>query len=116
MVDGVVHVRDHIELKFIANDHAAKASAGGYLNHFPKAPISAHINGGEPVLLANTQTRTSVHASNKIIASVFRNCGASLAEIKRNDDVLVRSGQLVNIAVPRAGVADPHYGVIKLIS
>ncbi|KPA80267.1 hypothetical protein ABB37_04565 [Leptomonas pyrrhocoris] len=113
MVNGVIQVRDNIDVKFVAHDQAAVAAAGGYLKNFAEAPVSALLNNGESVLRASSQTKTTVHASNRVIASVFRQCPPSIAEMKKNDNVLNECGALQKLP-PLA--TDPHRGVVSLIS
>ncbi|GET90267.1 hypothetical protein, conserved [Leishmania tarentolae] len=112
MVNGVVHVRDSIDIKFVSSDQAAVAAAGGYLKGFAEAPVSFLLNNGEGVVKASSQTKTTVHASNRIIASVFQQCPSSIAEMKKNDRVLDECGTLQNLP---AMETDPHRNVISLI-
>ncbi|KAK7197659.1 C2 domain in Dock180 and Zizimin protein [Novymonas esmeraldas] len=113
MVDGVVRVRDSIDIKFVAYDQAAVAAAGGYLKSFAEAPVSALLNNGESVAKASSQTKTTVHASNRVIASVFRQCPPSIAEMRRNNGVLETCGDLQKLPTPDA---DPHRNVISLMA
>ncbi|KAL7695289.1 C2 domain in Dock180 and Zizimin proteins/DHR-2 Lobe A [Lotmaria passim] len=113
MVNGVIQVRDAIDVKFVAYDQAAVVAAGGYLKSFAEAPVSALLNNGESVLRASSQTKTTVHASNRIIAAVFRQCPPSIEEMKKNDRVLDECGLLQKLP---ALEADPHRNVVGLIS
>ncbi|KAG5473672.1 hypothetical protein LSCM1_04299 [Leishmania martiniquensis] len=113
MVNGVVQVRDQMDIKFVAYDQAAVAAAGGYLKSFSEAPASFLLNNGECVVKASGQTKTTVHASNRVIASVFRQCPSSIAGMKKNDMVLDECGKLGKLP---AMDTDPHRNVISLIA
>ncbi|KPI84091.1 hypothetical protein ABL78_6869 [Leptomonas seymouri] len=113
MVNNVIQVRDAIEVKFVAHDQAAVTAAGGYLKSFAEAPVSALLNNGESVLRASSQTKTTVHASNRVIASVFRQCPPSIAEMRKNDGVLDECGTLQKLPPMDS---DPHRNVVSLIS
>ncbi|CAM39868.2 conserved hypothetical protein [Leishmania braziliensis MHOM/BR/75/M2904] len=113
MMNGVVQVHDSIDIKFVAYDQAAIAAAGGYLKSFAEAPASFLLNNGEGVVRASSQTKTTVHASNRIIASVFRQCPPSIAEMKKNDKVLDQCGELQNLPGMEP---DLHRSVISLIA
>ncbi|CCW59535.1 unnamed protein product [Phytomonas sp. EM1] len=113
LVDGTLQVSNGAHLKFIAHDQATVASAGGYVENFPKAPSSAFLNNGKHVLKYSIQAKTSVYASNNIIASVFKHCPLSIEALKGDDDVLALSGRLQSLSnTPN----DPHRSVISLIS
>ncbi|XP_010700904.1 hypothetical protein LPMP_290110, partial [Leishmania panamensis] len=113
MMNGVVQVHDSIDIKFVAYDQAAIAAAGGYLKSFAEAPASFLLNNGEGLVRASSQTKTTVHASNRIIASVFRQCPPSIAEMKKNDKVLDQCGELQNLPGMEP---DLHRSVISLIA
>ncbi|CBZ24023.1 conserved hypothetical protein [Leishmania mexicana MHOM/GT/2001/U1103] len=113
MMNGVVQVRDSIDIKFVSYDQAAVAAAGGYLKSFAEAPVNFLLNNGEGVVKASSQTKTTVHASNRVIASVFQKCPPSIAEMKKNDKVLDECGALQKLP---AMEVDPHRTVISLIA
>ncbi|KAG5473390.1 hypothetical protein LSCM4_03453 [Leishmania orientalis] len=113
MINGAVQVRDRMDIKFVAYDQAAVAAAGGYLKSFAEAPVSFLLNNGESVVTASGQTKTTVHASNRVIASVFRQCPSSIAEMKKNDMILDECGTLQRLP---AMETDPHRSVISLIA
>ncbi|AAZ10584.1 Tb-292 membrane associated protein [Trypanosoma brucei brucei TREU927] len=95
--NGVVRVKDEWTIKFIAADQVLEGSEKSYLDKFSEAADEAHLNGGIPVLSVSTQTRTSVHASNAIIASLLKEMPASLESILRNDNLFRVSGNLKDI-------------------
>ncbi|KAG5490546.1 hypothetical protein JKF63_00666 [Porcisia hertigi] len=113
MVNNVVQVRENIDIKFVAHDQAPVAAAGGYLKSFAEAPVSSLLNNGECVVKASSQTKSTVHASNRVIASVFQLCPLSISEMKKNDRVLDRCGELHTLP---ATENDPHRDVIILIA
>ncbi|CAG9577739.1 C2_domain_in_Dock180_and_Zizimin_proteins_-_putative [Leishmania major strain Friedlin] len=113
MMNGVVQVRDSIDIKFVSHDQATVAAAGGYLTGFAEAPVNFLLNNGEGVVKASTQTKTTVHASNRVIASVFQQCPSSIAELRKNDKVLDECGALQKLP---AMEVDPHRNVISLIA
>ncbi|CAJ1990481.1 C2 domain in Dock180 and Zizimin proteins [Leishmania donovani] len=113
MMNGVVQVRDSIDIKFVSYDQAAVAAAGGYLTSFAEAPVNFLLNNGEGVVKASSQTKTTVHASNRVIASVFQQCPSSIAEMRKNDKVLDECGALQKLP---AMEVDPHRNVISLIA
>ncbi|EAN82740.1 membrane associated protein, putative, partial [Trypanosoma cruzi] len=92
--NGVVRVKQDWSINFVSAEQAVVIAAGGYLKKFPEAPSSALLNNGIPVLNASTQTRTSVHASNELIAGVLRGATPALKSISQNDNVLAVSGKL----------------------
>ncbi|ORC90061.1 putative membrane associated protein, partial [Trypanosoma theileri] len=92
--NGVVQVKQDWSINFVSVDQAVVIAAGGYLTKFPEAPSAALVNNGSPVLRASTQTRTSVHASNNIIAGVLKHIPAALVSVSQNDDVLASSGNI----------------------
>ncbi|KEG15253.1 putative membrane associated protein [Trypanosoma grayi] len=92
--NGVLQVKQGWGINFVSVDQAVVIAAGGYLSKFPEAPSAALLNNGLPVLHAATQTRTSVHASNRIVATVLRIAPVTLKVVSQNDDVLASSGKL----------------------
>ncbi|CCW67476.1 unnamed protein product [Phytomonas sp. Hart1] len=113
LLNDTLQVSNNSHLKFISQDQAAIASAGGYVENFPKAPSTAFLNNGKHVLTYSAQAKTSVYASNNTVASVFKQCPLSIEVLKGGDDVLAVSGRLKHLeSTPK----DPHRRVISLIS
>ncbi|RNF25972.1 putative membrane associated protein, partial [Trypanosoma conorhini] len=92
--NGVLRVKQDWAINFVSAEQAVVIAAGGYLSKFPEAPRLALLNNGLPVLHASTQTRTSVHASNEVIAGILRGVTPALKSISQNDEVFAVSGTL----------------------
>ncbi|ESL08762.1 hypothetical protein TRSC58_03530 [Trypanosoma rangeli SC58] len=103
--NGVLRVKQDWKLTFVSAEQAVVISAGGYLGKFPEAPQSALLNNGLPILRASTQTRTSIHASNEVIAGVLRGATPALKSIAQNDEVFAVSGTLAAGQVARDDAA-----------
>nr|CCC89913.1 unnamed protein product [Trypanosoma congolense IL3000] len=92
--EGVLCVKDEWGIKFLPANMTIDVAEGGYLKAFSEAAETAFINNGAPVTYATTQARTSVHASNALVAEFMKGIPASLESIARNDEILATSGRL----------------------